>query len=81
MAPQILFGQPYTIKCDIWSMGLVFYKMLYGMLPWSSLDMEHLRKNISTMVAFPPSVKISYELKALISSMLEVDESARISIR
>jgi serine/threonine protein kinase len=81
MSPQILFGQPYTIKCDVWSMGLVFYKMLYGILPWSCPSLDSLKKSISTKVAFPPSIKVSFELKALLSSMLEVDEAARVSIR
>lgn len=34
MSPQILLGEPYTIKCDVWSLGVVFYKMLYNIYPW-----------------------------------------------
>lgn len=28
MSVQILKGQPYTSKCDIWALGLIFYEVL-----------------------------------------------------
>ena len=40
MSPQILLGEPYTIKCDVWSCGIVFYKILFNSLPWGRT--EHL---------------------------------------
>lgn len=38
MSPQVLLGDPYTIKCDVWSLGVVFYKMLYNIYPWEKTD-------------------------------------------
>lgn len=34
MAPQILEGLPFSSKCDIWSLGIMFFEMLYGKPPW-----------------------------------------------
>lgn len=34
MTPQILDGAPFNYKCDIWSVGVVFFEMLYGVTPW-----------------------------------------------
>ena len=44
-----MMGLPYDFKADIWSIGVVFYQMLYGKFPFQArtpmalLDKE--RKN------------------------------------
>lgn len=38
MSPQVLQSEPYTIKCDVWSCGIVFYRMLYNLYPWEKTD-------------------------------------------
>jgi serine/threonine protein kinase len=34
MAPEILKGEIYTIKADIWSLGVVIYEMAFGFCPF-----------------------------------------------
>lgn len=33
---QILLNQDYTVKSDCWSIGIIFYEMLFGRTPWES---------------------------------------------
>jgi serine/threonine protein kinase len=34
MAPEILKGCNYSLKADIWSMGVVLFEMLFGYCPY-----------------------------------------------
>ena len=50
MSPQILKRETYTTKCDIWSIGVLFFEMLHGKLPWSGINEQNLLQNITTRV-------------------------------
>ncbi len=34
MSPQVLFNQKYSYKCDIWSLGIIFYCMIFRISPY-----------------------------------------------
>lgn len=34
MAPEVLKGETYTSKVDVWSLGAVLYEMLFGVCPY-----------------------------------------------
>ena len=36
MGPQIFFGQKYTYKCDLWSIGVMFFLMLNKVVPFNA---------------------------------------------
>lgn len=78
MSPQILNQEGYGVKCDIWSTGILFYQLLFGVLPWNGYSIPNLYKNIRTKpLAFPKDV--SEETKDLLIKMLKIKEEDRIS--
>ena len=38
MAPEVHYGRPYGLKADLWSLGVVYYKMIYGKYPYEGVD-------------------------------------------
>ena len=34
LSPEVIRGN-YTYKCDIWSIGIIYYELLFGKLPWT----------------------------------------------
>lgn len=49
MAPQVLERLPYTTKCDIWSIGVMFFEMLFGCPPWKARDEKELTSKIKSI--------------------------------
>jgi len=47
MAPEVLFGNSYDIKADIWSIGVIFYELLYGVCPFETNNIVILIQKIS----------------------------------
>ncbi|CAD8176241.1 unnamed protein product [Paramecium pentaurelia] len=80
LAPEILHGQPFTNKCDIWSLGLIFYQMLYGVFPWQAYSIHEWLENVSKFpLQFPPRPIRKQTLKDLITRMLTFSQEDRIS--
>lgn len=81
MAPEILNGEVYTMKADIWSLGVVLYEMLFGFCPFEERTIARLISLIdqSTTIEFPSDIKVSKKVEELIRKMLVKDQFKRIS--
>ena len=38
MAPEVHEGKAYGLKADIWSLGIVYYQMIFGDYPYRAND-------------------------------------------
>lgn len=77
MAPEVLDKQAYNSKADIWSIGVSFYEMIFGKVPFSASNIIDLLKKIrKEPVVFPH--KIPPVIEDVIRKMLVVDPAKRI---
>ncbi|KAM3146578.1 hypothetical protein pb186bvf_001113 [Paramecium bursaria] len=88
MAPQILEGKNFTNKCDVWSLGIMFYELLYGVTPWIGKfqfnniavgQIQLLDKITNQPLEFPQFPVRSQKVKTLLTRMLQYKEEDRIS--
>jgi len=80
MAPEVLDGAMYNNKADIWSIGTVFYELLFGRPPFLASNMIELMKNIKQKkLDIPKKINnISPEAEDALRKMLTVDPHERI---
>ena len=62
MAPEILNIKPYDSKVDVWSIGILFYEMLTGFVPFTGRNESDLKRNIEVgSYKLPKDVDLSLE--------------------
>lgn len=57
MAPEVMSRKAYGLKADIWSVGIIFFQMIYGIYPYDSvtaLDMYRQIRNKKVLVKSTP---------------------------
>lgn len=82
VAPEVCGGIPYGNKVDMWSCGVIVYLLLAGYAPFQQRDMKELfRKIRAADYSFHEKYwdPISMPAKQLITQMLTVDSTKRIS--
>lgn len=78
MAPEAFDGERNE-KTDIWSVGVIFYQLLSGSLPFSGNDMGTLLKAIFFTPPFPLSKNIPNSISSIVFRALEKNPDERYS--
>lgn len=83
MAPELYLGEPnlisYTSKADLWSIGFIYYQMLFGEYPFYGLTPSEIGNDIrakSGNLKFPSA--ISAPSRDLLNRLLQMNPENRI---
>ena len=79
MAPEVLEEKMYGFEADIWSIGVVYYQMLYGKYPFMGFNDYDILKKIKNNRPDYSKVNISKDAKDFLDRCLTVDPKKRIS--
>ena len=82
MSPEALKKNIYSVKNDIWSIGIMIFELLHGETPWEcKTEKELMDKMVTVPVTFRESLSLSEGMKLFIKKCLEVNEEQRMSLK
>ena len=84
MAPEVLRAtQPYSDRADLWSIGVIFYEILCGALPFTAGNQFELRQKHASRrqwpLPAPIAATVSPACAALVPALLTYDPAERCS--
>ena len=77
MAPEIIEGENYTLKSDIWSLGIIIYYMLNKEYPYNGKEKNQILKEIESNKELKKCE--NEKLNDLLNKMLKMNINERIS--
>ena len=80
-APEVLQSKAYDPKAaDIWSLGVVFYSLIEGSLPFYDEKIKNLFAQV-TNGKYHPTKRMKKSLELVIKSLLHPNPKERLSLR
>ncbi|RKP33203.1 kinase-like domain-containing protein, partial [Dimargaris cristalligena] len=81
MAPEILGDRGYSSSVDWWSLGVLFYELVYGKRPFPQEDARKLKNAIlGETIRFPTQTTVNYSPDCIsaVQGFLERDVTKRL---
>lgn len=79
MAPEIMLKKRYNNKSDLWSVGVIFYEVLFGTTPYKAKNMIDLMTAIKRKPVSLPKNTLTVACRDLLLNLLRRDPDKRIS--
>ena len=76
-APEVLNGQRYTEKSDLWSLGITIYYLFNKVYPFSGKNKKEILNNIKRGLV--KKISENSDFNDLVNKLLEVDPEERMS--
>lgn len=79
LSPEIIKGEGYDRKADIWALGIIIYELLFGIAPFFNSDIMKLYENICfTKLNFPERQPLTMHCEDLIKRLLNKNPDERL---
>ena len=79
LSPEYLVGDEFESSYDIWSIGIILYRLITGQLPFEGDDIPIVEENINKANILWPE-NIDPDAKDLIEKILKVDPKERLNL-
>jgi serine/threonine protein kinase len=77
MSPELLSYSPYTIKSEIWALGILYYTMLYKVHPFGRLhSIDEYKLKISNTITYTPIPEV-LDIISVLKTMLSYEATDR----
>ena len=70
MAPEMIKKRAYSFSVDLWAIGIILYRLLFGKLPFNS----------GREISYPDNIIVSNNAKDLIENLLAINPSIKIPL-
>ena len=81
MAPEVLKNKYYSFEVDVWSLGILIYRLFTGSVPFKGKNYDEVYESIMTRKnSFLNDSNITPLAKDLIKKMLVIEPSNRLTI-
>ena len=78
-APEVLEGKQYNYKCDLWSIGIILYRLIFGRSPFLGVTEIALINNIKNFDNNSLKSTGNKDLDDLIKKLLEKNPEKRLT--
>eukprot|EP01012_Entosiphon_sulcatum_P051679 TRINITY_DN70984_c0_g1_i1.p1 TRINITY_DN70984_c0_g1~~TRINITY_DN70984_c0_g1_i1.p1 ORF type:complete len:525 (-),score=64.21 TRINITY_DN70984_c0_g1_i1:87-1661(-) len=83
-APELVLTQPYNYPVDIWALGVVFYRMMIGFMPFEAEDNEKVKELIVEQPLWLPpegdeTYKFGRRARDVLARLLDKSPRTRIT--
>lgn len=87
VSPDVLRGDMYDEKIDLWGIGILTYELLVGKVPFKIVTQNDLKKivhyrliQLEDDISFPEYLKISDSAKDFIRKLMKKDPKERMEM-